>query len=159
VPLTPGRISPRAMDDRQWATFVAQAGIQADNTVKTFTPTWTGFSVDPSGDLSYQDFGSIVMVWWEDATALLGNSNANFMTITNLPENIRPRVHRKGMILVCDNGSGIYEGFYSINSGGTITFGLADTGTVANRVTYTTTGFTAASTKGLAGGVLFVYAK
>lgn len=159
MPASPGGIVPRDLNAREWDRYLSQSGIQADRAVKSFTPTWTGFSADPSGDLSYYDFGAIVMVWWDNSSALLGTSSANFMTITNVPESIRPRGHRKGNVLVVDNGTNIYEGFYAITSAGVITFGIADTGTVANRVVYTTTGFTAASTKGLAGGILIIYAK
>src|SRR5687767_4077130 len=73
VPLSPGGVIPRDMNARQWDQFVAQAGIQADGKVKTFTPTWTGFSADPVGDISYLDFGAIVIMW--SAAELTGTSS------------------------------------------------------------------------------------
>jgi ABC-type antimicrobial peptide transport system permease subunit len=159
VPLSPGGVVPRDMDARQWATFVGQSGIQADRAVKTFTPTWSGFSVAPTDTLSYYDFGVIVAIFNSADTAILGTSNATTMEITNLPEAIQPRGTRKGHALVTDNGGAdVYDGLYFI-SGATVTFGIASTALVANRVVYQNNGFTAASTKGLAGGSIFIYAK
>jgi ABC-type antimicrobial peptide transport system permease subunit len=159
MPASPGGILPRDMDSRQWNTFLTQSGIQADRTVKAFTPTWSGFSADPTEDLNYYDFGTIVIIYNPSGSAILGTSDATTMEITNLPQSIQPTGIRKGHVLVTDNGGGeIFDGLYFI-SGATVTFGIATTSAVANRVVYTNTGFTAASDKGLAGGFILIYAK
>lgn len=160
VPLSPGRISPRSMDDRQWATFVAQSGIQADRNVRTFTPAWTGFSADPSGDLSYMDFGALVVLWSE--ADLQGTSNQDFMTITNLPSAIRPSATR---LIHCgalrdDAGStATLTGHVSVLSTGVVHFALDDTTTVPGLVVANPNFWTALGTKGLKGGWLIMYAK
>lgn len=156
MPLSPGRISPRDMDDRQWATFVAQAGIQADSKVKTFTPTWSGFSADPAGDISYLDFGKIVILFTSDA--LTGTSNADFMTITNLPESIRPPSGEARFVpaFLVDNGTS-YDGRALVLSDGNVTFYLSVVS--GTKISYSLGGFTAASTKGLDLGTWIMYSK
>lgn len=160
MPLSPGRVVPRDMDARQWDTFVAQAGIQADRpeSIKTFTPTWTGFSADPSGDLSYYDFGTIVMIFYDNSLSLVGTSNTTSMGITNLPASIQPRgVRRGGGVPLIDNGSAADGGF--VVNGATVTFYVGDTATLPGRVFLNSAGFTAASTKGLMGGSLLIYTR
>lgn len=157
MPLSPGRISPRNMDDRQWATFVAQAGIQADNRVKTFTPSWNGFSAAPAMTLSYLDYGKIVQIWLD--TQVTGTSNADSMVIVTLPDEIIPSGRRVLQCIVVDNGLEL-GGYISISSGGTVLFAVEDTGgAVPNRVLADYNGFTATGDKGLPSGFFVQYAK
>jgi hypothetical protein len=105
MPASPGGILPRDMDARQWNTFLTQSGIQADRTVKTFTPTWGGFSVDPVGVISYMDFGAIVYLWTEND--LYGTSNATtFSTQGGMPAEIIPRINTRRVFspAMLDNG-------------------------------------------------------
>jgi hypothetical protein len=149
------------MDDRQWATFVAQAGIQADNTVKTFTPTWTGFSVDPSGDLSYWDFGALVVLFNDSAVELVGTSNAATMTITNLPDGIRPDEFKWRDCLVVNNDF-TTNGSVGIATNGTMTFYFHQVTTIVGAVeglAPQASGFNNANNKGVPSGWLIMYSK
>jgi len=145
------------MDDRMWATFATQSGIQADRTERSFTPTWTGFSVAPVGDISYYDFGAIVVLWNDTAGQIVGTSDANTMVITNLPDAITPDNSIIGQTIVIDN-SGAYEGQFSITSSNVLGFTLM---TVSGAFIQAGVGglFTAAGNKGLPTGWLIVYAK
>jgi hypothetical protein len=146
------------MDDRQWATFVAQAGIQADNTVKTFTPTWgAGFSVDPTGDISYYDFGALVVMWTE--ASMLGTSDAATMLFSGVPESIRPVGYAVSVpCLVTVGGVYRFSGEANIDTDGIVTFGLSDTTTFAGQVAFTAS-FPTTGDKGLHAGWLIVYSK
>lgn len=121
MPLSPGAIIPRDMDSRQWARFVTETGIQADKRAKTFTPTWTGFSAAPSGDLSYYDFGKIIYLSWDGAVELVGTSNTSAMTITNLPSTLWPSQAKWLKCLVVNNDF-TTEGSVSISTAGVLTF-------------------------------------
>jgi heme/copper-type cytochrome/quinol oxidase subunit 3 len=154
VPFSPGKVTPRDLNARQWDTFVSQAGIQADNRVKTFTPTWTGFSSAPTGELSYMNFGAIVMIW-ADST-MFGTSNATAMTITNLPEDIWPSDSRVIPTMVLDV-TNPYFGMVNLTTGATMTFSISTVS--GSTVSVTSTGFTASGNKGLAAGWLITYSK
>lgn len=54
----------------------------------TFTPTWSGFSVAPTGNVSYYLIGSLVVVQF--GANCTGTSNATSMSITNVPPSARP---------------------------------------------------------------------
>jgi hypothetical protein len=103
MPLSPGGVIPRDMDARQWDRFVAQSGIQADKNVKTFTPTWSGFSSDPVGDISYMDFGAIVMMW--ASSALIGTSDDVNMVLGGIPESLMPSSAKWVSCLVLDGST------------------------------------------------------
>lgn len=159
--LSPGRISPRNMDDRQWAQFVAQSGIQADRTAHAFAPTWAGFSVDPTGSFYYYDFGATVMVWNDSSTAITGTSNGPTMLWADgsLPEGIRPSGLRAGVAAVVDEGRQMVGG-YSVTPTGKILFLNGATGVIANKVVLDQLGFDSAGTlKGLPAGWLIQYPK
>jgi len=155
MPLKTGRIPPGAMDSRQWASFVARAGIQADRTVKTFTPTsWDGFSVDPVGSFSYQDFGAIVTMWRNEF--LVGTSDDTFMTLSGIPLSIRPTSPRVFRCYVVDNGI-VFAGNALIDPDGDITFSLEVV--AGSKMIYDSNGFTAAADKGIPFSWLIMYAK
>lgn len=160
MPLSPGGVIPRDMDARQWDRFVANAGIQADGEVKTFTPTWGGgFSSDPTGEISYLDFGAIVVMWSEGTTGL---SNDVFMTWTagSLPEEIRPSDARVIASQVADGVlSDVFDGSVIVNSDGSATFLITEVSgvrLVSSGNSFTSGGF---SVKGLPPGWLIMYAK
>lgn len=159
VPLQPPPIPLGQMDARQQATYFAQAGIQADQRVRTFTPTWTGFSVDPVGDINYMDFGAIVMMWVD--ADLQGTSSQNFMTITNLPSSIRPAGTRLVHCGALRDGVGTFtlSGQVSVLANGQVHFALDDTATSAGLVVANPNFWTASGTKGLKNGWLITYAK
>ena len=125
MPLSPGRISPRSMDDRQWATFVAQSGIQADGKVKTFAPTWTGFSVDPVGSISYYDFGPTVQMWISGSASLTGTSDDSVMSFTGVPTAIRPTGIRMTQASVLIDSSGAKQGHARVLTDGSVDFWIS----------------------------------
>ena len=135
----------------------------------TFTPTWsaTGFSTDPTGDLSYAV--SLDGLWakmWATADRT-GTSDAGSMAITNLPAAIRPvgaSVQYVGDSTVgLDNtsdriqvGLRIFEA--SHGSAGTCEFlVLVESGSAAPSV-FNNNGFTTSGTKGLIKGSELVWA-
>lgn len=128
--------------------------ITLTNTAQTFTPTWTGFSADPSGDLSYIDFGAYVMLW--TSAALTGTSNATTFTISNLPSAIEPT--SGFMILPCRvvNSNVIYAGSASLQAGTNDIVFAMDIVSGSN-ITSDATGFANTSGKGLPAGWLIVY--
>jgi hypothetical protein len=111
------------MDARQWDTFVTQSGIQADRSVKTFTPTWLDFSTDPTGEINYLDFGHIVILWLD--SALSGVSDDVFMrwAAGSIPENIRPTAQRHVLCFVDDYVSTL-QGSVIITPDGSATFAI-----------------------------------
>jgi hypothetical protein len=54
----------------------------------TFTPTWSGFSVPPTGAVFFTINGSLVTL--EFGGLCTGTSNATSMSITNVPAQLRP---------------------------------------------------------------------
>jgi hypothetical protein len=152
------------MNERQWATFVTESGIQADRSVKTFTPTsWTGFSVDPVGDISYHDFGAIVVMWRD--VALTGTSDDVGMSFAGIPEAIRPLSGNKIMRCLVINGSFMLGGAVEITTSGVAQFYLEGTagggaGTADDdRVSPQGSIFENTGTKGLNAGWLVMYSK
>lgn len=157
MPFRPPRVPLGQMNAREQATFFSQAGVQADGEVKTLTPVWTGFSANPVGNLSYYDFGAVVVIWNNTAGQIVGTSNATTMTITNLPESITPDNDVIGPSFVIDN-SGAYAGQVSITSAGVMGFTLLS---VSGSLVLAGVGglFTASGNKGLPTGWLIMYPK
>jgi len=92
----------------------------------SFTPAWSGFSVDPSGaDVDWVRMGNIVYLRIDSA---VGTSNATTMTITNLPANLRPVTGNRQIFVIggmVDNGAEVDKAcMVNIDNGPTITFGL-----------------------------------
>lgn len=160
MPLSPGRILPRDFDERQWSTFVTQSGIQADRTVKSFTPTWTGFSSDPTGEISYLDFGAIVMLWNESGADITGTSNDTQFSwaVGSLPDAIVPTQYRVGQTIVIDGG-GERSGAFSIDNTGLVQFSIANTTGDPPHILFDGAGFAGAGVKGLPAGWLITYPK
>jgi hypothetical protein len=155
VPLSPGAVIPRDMDSRQWSTFVSQSGIQADRSVRTFTPTnWGAFSADPTGDMSYMDFGAIVIMW--TAAGFFGTSDGNNLSFQGLPAAITPANQRSIPCIIMDNGAEKHARVI-IDNNGQVFFQIGVV--VGANIQYSNTGFTAASTKGLVAGWTVFYAK
>lgn len=155
VPASPGAVLPRDMDSRQWSEFLTQSGLQADRTIKSFTPSsWNGFSADPDGEISYMDFGAIVIMWRDDN--LLGTSDDTLFTLQGVPESIRPNAPRFARAFVADNTT-IVAGAVEIGAGGAITFYVENVS--GARIVANAAGFTAAGSKGIPLGWLVVYSK
>jgi len=123
-------------------------------TTGSFTPTWTGFSTDPTGDLFYTKIVKTdasgnehgVVTLYQTALALQGVSNATGMTITGIPEAIRPAQPRNCPIETEDNGAFI-ESVGRIASSGTITFFAKEVS--GSNIGYNNSGYTNSGNKGL----------
>lgn len=155
---------------RQGAEFIrfkpstgvqASAVIKATNATDSFLPAWTGFSVTPTVAAYYIDMGKLVFLWFEaDA---VGTSNANAMTITNLPSAIRPSGIRFGTCPVYNQGD-ILQGGWEIPSAGgysTIRFylGLVAATSGSEGLRQDLAYFATSGTKGVPNGWLIVYPK
>lgn len=137
------------------ATLSITGSISLTNTVQTFTPTWSGFSAAPSGDISYINFGAFVMMW--RASALTGTSNATDLKITNLPAAIKPATGvRKVPCIVMNNGLSV-SGAAEPDSAGDIDFYIEVPNTADATVDLGANSFKNSGTKGLPGGWMIMY--
>lgn len=129
--------------------LLISSGISASITSGSFVPSWLGFSVPPTGPMFWQTAGRAVTLFV--GAQGLGTSNANSMSIGNLPANLRPSTGGSGS-LVCtmvDNG---------VASVGTLEFlGLSSIQFNKGTSPPSATGFTAAGTKGLDFGWTVTY--
>jgi hypothetical protein len=111
----------------------------------SFTPAWSGYGGSPpTGDMDWQISGQQVSLKWRGTQ---GTSNATFLTIGNLPTNLRPVT--KDLIgasatIVIDNGA-YATGSFGFGSLGTMQF---NKGTAPP----SGTGFTNSGSKGLPTG-------
>jgi hypothetical protein len=130
------------------AFLLISSGIAASVSAGTFTPSWSGFSAAPTGNMSWQITGRMAILEWLGTT---GTSNADFMTIDNLPMNLRPTTRSlAGMspTVVINNGANMLG---SVGHGalGVLQFNLG--------TTPSGTGFTTSGTKGLDTGWTWTY--
>lgn len=106
-----------------------------------FAPAWAGFSVAPTGNMTYQKTGRVVTIRWNGG---LGTSNATLMAINNLPFEIRPNnlgaLFAAGATVVIDNGIAKL-GMVGMGGLGVLQFAVG--------ATPSATGFTNPGSKGL----------
>lgn len=123
------------------------------NNVQTFTPTWgTGFSTDPTGDISYIDMGTYVILFVVNQST--GTSDTGAMSFTGPPAAIRPSTTVFAPSVCINNGVRIHVDV-GITAAGNVLFSASDaTGTF---VSFSATGFTTSGTKGLSNGWTFLY--
>lgn len=138
--------------------------ITLTNAAQTFTPSgWVGFSTDPTGDISYLDFGPFVVMWVN--SALTGVSDEVFMSFsTGMPVGIRPTAQRDVRCVLLDE-SFVCGGVTRIDSSGAVAFFLeevqAGTPPPANTVGFNNifTDPSSAGFKGLPSGWMVIYPK
>lgn len=138
--------------------------VNMTNSVQTFTPSgWTGFSTDPTGDISYLDFGPFVMLWVN--SALTGLSDEVFMSFsTGMPAAIRPSAQRDVRCVLLDENY-VCGGVARVDPSGAMAFFLEEvnTGTPppANTIGFNNifTDPSAAGSKGLPSGWMVTYPK
>ncbi len=127
-------------------------------TTGTFTPTWTGFSADPTATMRWTKFapplsGANSLVILRVATGNgFGTSNATGFTLASLPAAITPATFGTGLLPVAqmvDNAVVNLYGAFSINTANVMTFFLGDPAAIA--------GFTAAANKGFSNNAIFTY--
>lgn len=130
--------------------LLLSSGIAASVSSGTFAPSWTGFGGSPpTGNMSWQVTGRVVTLKWLGGQ---GTSTGNFMTIGNLPTNLRPTTVgalSASATLVIDNGADAV-GSVGFGALGVVQF---NKGTAPP----SGTGFTAAGTKGLPQGWTHTY--
>lgn len=155
VSLSPGKSIPRDM--REWDQWAAAQQSLPHRDVKTFTPTWTGFSVDPTGDLSYIDAGAFVILFSDvDVT---GTSDAVDFDIGGLPEAIRPSSNRMLMTMARDGVDGDIFAVAIVNANGVISMLQSYEQDVLGSATVTTNAWANTGTKGLIAGFTLMYPK
>ncbi len=157
MPFSPGGIIPRDLEARQWDRLTR--GIQADDKVKTFTPSWSGFSSDPAGDLSYYDFGTIVAIWNDAGGPMTGTSDDDGLSIDNLPTILRPSstVVDSCLILITDGDTIDCLSRYTVTTAGVLSFELF--GVVGSYIQAAGATIPATGVKGLPVGWFITYAK
>jgi hypothetical protein len=126
-----------------------------DFAAQTFTPTWTGFSSSPSGDISYIDFGSFVLMF--RASALTGTSNATTMTITNVPSAIRPSGQRELTCPITNASNLVLGGTRVQENDGELKFEVATAS--GSEMLFAPAGFSSSGNKGLPAGWMIIYPK
>jgi hypothetical protein len=122
-------------NDQVWEE-IARSGLNSGN----WTPTYTGFSADPTGTANWSINGSTVHIRLGFTT---GTSDATTMTVSNLPSNLTPSLAQIVPIVgLHDNTADSAAVGSVLVSGTTLTFGL-------NGDNVSGGGFTASGTKGL----------
>lgn len=136
---------------RSGVFLLLASGVAPSLVVGSFTPTWTGFSAAPTGEIFYTRIGNIVALKM-DLVNNTGTSNTTAMTFTNLPVILRPSTapNSTATCVVVDNGA---------EAVGTFGFGVA-AGTVffaKGTAPPSASGFTNSGSKGLPAGSMLVY--
>lgn len=119
--------------------------------VETFTPAWGGFSVDPTGDISYYQIGQLcVLIFGENCT---GTSDDDVLSITNLPLTLRPAAGSSPIaaFIPAIDDSGLVLASVSKSGISTLDFWAGTTPSL--------TGWTNTGTKGFAPGTTLIYTK
>ena len=127
-------------------------------TTGTFTPTWTGFSTDPTATMRWTKYspsiagGNSLVILRVDTGSGTGTSDATGFTLASLPADITPASFGTGLLPVAqmvDNGTVNQYGAFSINTSNVMTFFLSDPAAIA--------GFTASGSKGFSNNSIFTY--
>lgn len=111
------------------------------NPAGTITPTWAGFSVDPTGTVSYRRSGNIVTIIFSVTS---GTSNATSFSMSGIPAALRPGLDQSGVIGgMYDNGVNLTTPSLWIldHITGTVAFSKDCTGTLTNWTNSGTKGF------------------
>ena len=131
--------------------LLISSGIAPSVVTGSFVPTWTGFSVDPTGNVFYTKIGGLIVLTF-DATGTTGTSNATGMSITNLPAILRPQTdsNPRAVCMVTDNGAQAAGAFSFGATPGTMIF-------YKGTAPPSSTGFTNAGSKGFAPYTPLIY--
>jgi hypothetical protein len=146
------------MDERTFAVWAqAQRAVPARD-VKTFTPTWGGFSADPDGDLKYAVLGELVAIWAEPSLTL-GTSNSTLFsfTFTNAPSALIPESVALTTVLATDNGGSIQATASIANGGPNLVVSILTNDVSGTHIVPNTFGWTNVGVKGLAPGFVIIY--
>jgi hypothetical protein len=128
---------------------IAAALVDATPDKGSFTPTYTGFSSAPPGNITWVKMGNIAILTLPNST---GNSNANTYSFSNLPASITPSTNNSAgaIIGMQDNGAplSVTSGF-RVQTNGTVRF------TPSPTINFTA--WTSSGTKGTTDNVILVY--
>lgn len=102
---------------RDWVRFIRE--LSSQRAAKTFTPTWTGFSSDPSGDLKYFFIGPLAVIWSD--SVLSGTSDSASFSLSGVPSIIRPETSQRRTFVAINEGTQLLA-VASVDSAGDITF-------------------------------------
>jgi hypothetical protein len=113
-----------------------------------FTPAWSGFGTDPTGDITFYRFGRLVILV-APTSGNTATSDATDMGILNVPFQLRPDTATNIPCVVIDNGA---SAMGTMSFGGLSTFEFAIGTAPPSNVGFTNTG-----TKGLPAGAVIMY--
>lgn len=123
------------------------------NTASTFTASWSGFTADPGGTVSYINLGAVVILYV--TAAITGASNSTAMSLDNLPPGARPPSYAVGSCLLVDNGV-VYTGAWARAGLSSLVFQIDNVS--GTKVTLNAVGFTAGgTTKGIPAGFCIIF--
>lgn len=133
---------------------------------QSFTPTWTGFSADPSGDFNYalSTDGRLAMMWTD--SDMIGTSDAVTMTFSGLPAAIRPSgatvIRRPMGVGTAQTSTDLVPVFANIfptghASAGVVIFGTLTAAGGGARVVQATNQWENTGDKGILAGTHFVW--
>lgn len=128
----------------------------------SFTPGWTGFSSNPSGNVNYVTDGKRVTL--DFSSLSVGTSNASTLTLTGLPESLIPigDTYIYSQCTACDNAINFQPAVAQIpgaSSGigaGTIIFGISRVNTGTGVISNSYSGFTTSGSKSPQGTLLYL---
>jgi hypothetical protein len=135
---------------------LSEAALQFTN--GTFTPSgYTGFSSNPTGSISYIDFGSLVLLFIAGAshTGTSGGANSNQFVISGLPSALQPSGIREAKVLAI-NASVAIDAKVQIFSN--LSFEVS-VGSDGGNILYSATSWNGAGSKGWLRGAVIVYPK
>lgn len=137
----------------QWSYDINNMPLWAGVPVSgSFLATFSGFASGVTGTIDYEVNGSLVTL--RIPTGITGTSNSAGMSFTGLPAALFPAAN---VLVNCmgltDNGTTGIQGFASIVTGGTVSFGTA----VVSGSLVVNGAFTATGTKGIGAQVAFTY--
>ena len=127
--------------------LLLSSGIAASIVTGSWVPTWTGFSVAPTGTMFYSIIGPMVILGMSINGT--GTSNSTSMAINNIPSIIKPSTGGTGRspCIVTDNGTVSQGAFDFVSNSIVFYIGSAPS----------TSGFTNSGSKGLGFGWTGVY--
>lgn len=121
----------------------------------SFTANLGGFSPALSGTISWARVGNVATMWTSDG--VFGTSNSIALSLSGIPEIIRPASWRYASCALRNNGGNGYLGIATISAAGEITFGISLKRQDNDYVQANTAGFTNSGSKGLPPGWTITY--
>lgn len=141
-------------NDDEWAKFIQTLNAQNISlNAKTFTPTWTGFSSNPTSVPEYVNLGTHALISWSSGS--LGTSNATSWGFSGLPTEIQPAAAENAVFPVVAVHNGNWVAARIVISGAVVTTYISQV--VGTEVRYTQTGWTSGVSNGPGAGAVWFY--